>query len=76
MWISELTEEHLTDDMIDKVLFDGIEDKGQNADCIIVLGSRKAVQYRVPAAVKAYHEGRAPKLIVAGAYCCLPLSCG
>ena len=66
MWISELTEEHLTDDVIDKVLFDGIEDKGQNADCIIVLGSSKAVQYRVPAAVKAYHEGRAPKLMMCG----------
>ena len=57
MWISELAEEHLTDDMIDKVLFDGIEDKGQNADCIIVLGSRKAVQYRVQQLLKPITRG-------------------
>lgn len=66
MWISELTEDILTDDIIDKVLFDGIEDKGQNADCIIVLGSSKAVQYRVPSAVNAYNEGRSPKIMMCG----------
>lgn len=66
MWISELTEDILTDDIIDKVLYDEIEDKGQNADCIIVLGSSKAVQYRVPAAVNAYNEGRSSRIMMCG----------
>ena len=66
MFISELTNKELTDKIIDSVLFEGLEDTGADADCIIVLGSTKASQYKVPIAVSAYKEKRAPKLLLSG----------
>lgn len=66
MLISELTKENLTDEVIGKVLFTGLEDTGEKADCIIVLGSRKASVYRVPVAVKAYQDHRSDKIIMCG----------
>ncbi|WP_338801456.1 YdcF family protein [Butyrivibrio fibrisolvens] len=56
----------MTDEIIDRVLFEGIEDTGENADCIIVLGSIKASLYRVPIAVKAYNDMRASKILLSG----------
>ena len=52
MWVSKITEEDLSNEIIDKLLFEGIVDTGENIDCIIVLGSTKASKYRVPVAVK------------------------
>lgn len=66
MRISDLSKENLTDEIIDRVLYQGLADSGEKADCIIVLGSIKASQYRIPVAVKAYKEGRAPKLLLSG----------
>ncbi len=66
MLISELTTDSLTDEMIDRVLFEGIEDTGENVDCIMVLGSAKASIYRVPVAVKAYHNKRSSKILLSG----------
>jgi len=66
MWVSEIDKDHLTDEIIGRVLFKGIEDTGENADCIIVLGSNKALLYKVPVAVKAYHDGRASKILLSG----------
>lgn len=34
MLISELTKDVLTDDIIDRVLFKGIDDTGENVDCM------------------------------------------
>ena len=61
MWVSKITEEDLTDEIIDRLLFEGLEDTGENVDCIIVLGSIKATKYRVPVAINAYNAGRAKK---------------
>ena len=66
MWVSEITEENLTDEVIDRLLFKGLDDTGENIDCIIVLGSVKASQYRVPVAVHAYNAGRAKKIMLCG----------
>lgn len=66
MWVSEITEEMLTKDLIDRLLFQGLEDNGEKVDCIICLGSIKASQYRVPVAVKAYNDGRAEKIMLCG----------
>ena len=66
MLVSKIREEDLTVDVIDKLLFQGLEDTGENADCIIVLGSVKAAKYRVPAAINAYKAGRASKIILCG----------
>ena len=66
MLVSEITEEDLTADLIDRLLFQGLEDTGEKADCLIVLGSIKAAKYRVPAAVNAYKTGRADKIMLCG----------
>ena len=66
MLVSKIREEDLSLETVDRLLFQGIEDTGENADCVIVLGSIKAAKYRVPAAVDACRCGRAPKLILCG----------
>ena len=66
MLVSKIKEEDLTPEIVDKLLFQGLEDTGENADCIIVLGSIKAARYRIPVAVNAYKNGRATKIILCG----------
>ena len=66
MLVSQITEADLTQKLIDRLLFDGLEDMGAHADCILVLGSTKAATYRVPVAVDAYHAGRASKIMLCG----------
>lgn len=66
MWVSKITEEDLTEEVIDRLLYEGIQDTGEKIDCIIVLGSIKAAKYRVPVAVNAYHAGRANKIMMCG----------
>ena len=66
MWVSKITKEDLTNDVIDHLLFEGLKDNGVNADCIIVLGSTTAAKYRVPAAVKAFFSGRSEKIMLCG----------
>ena len=66
MLVSSIKEEDLTFEMVDRLLFQGLEDTGENADCIIVLGSIKAAKYRVPVAVDAYNAGRASKIMLCG----------
>ncbi len=66
MLVSRIQENDLTPDLIDRLLFRGLEDSGDTADCIIVLGSMKAAQYRVPAAAEAYRAGRAGKILLCG----------
>ena len=66
MWVSTLTKETLTDDIIDRLLYKGLQDTGESADCILVLGSSKATQYRVPLAATALKAGRSDKIMVCG----------
>lgn len=66
MWVSKITDENLTNEIIERLLFDEIEDDGGEVDCIIVLGSIKAYKYRVPVAAKAYLSGRSKKVMLCG----------
>ena len=66
MLVSKITEKDLTIETVDKLLFQGIEDSGENVDCIIVLGSINAARYRVPVAVDAYNAGRSRKIMLCG----------
>jgi len=66
MLVSQIKEEELTLEIIDRLLFQGLEDTGEKADCIIVLGSIKAAKYRVPMAAQAYKAGRAGKIMLCG----------
>ena len=69
MYVSQIQEENLTPDILDRLLFQGLEDTGEDADCIIVLGSSTAPQYRVPVAVSAYRAGRAGHILLCGGAC-------
>jgi len=64
--VSEISYDDLSNDIIDKMLFEGILDDGLNGDCILVFGSKKALQYRVPKAVELYKSGRSSKLLFSG----------
>lgn len=66
MWVSKITEEDLTNELIDRILYKDLEDTGENVDCIIVLGSLSASKYRVPVAVNAWKVGRATKIMLCG----------
>ena len=66
MWVSKITEEDLTNDVIDRLLFEGLYDNGANVDCIIVLGSIKAAKYRVPVAAQAFFSGKSEKIMFCG----------
>lgn len=66
MLVSEIREEDLSVEIIDRLLFKGLEDAGDSADCIIVLGSAKAAEYRVPVAVDVFRAGRARKIMLCG----------
>ena len=66
MLVSKITEENLTAEIVDRLLFRDLEDTGENVDCIIVLGSIKAANYRVPVAVDAYRAGRANTIMLCG----------
>ena len=66
MLVSSIKEEDLSVELVDRLLFQGLEDTGEDADCIIVLGSIKAAKYRVPVATQAYKAGRARKIMLCG----------
>ena len=66
MFVSEVTEGNLTDELIDRILYKGISDTGEKGDCILVLGSIKATKYRVPVAANLYKVGRSNKIMLCG----------
>ena len=66
MRVSALKEKDLTPQLVDRLLFEGLHDTGESADCAIVLGSAKAARYRLPAAAAAYKAGRVPKILLCG----------
>lgn len=66
MFASQLTREDLTDEMVWKMLYEGLDYKGENADVIVCLGSLKAPIYRVPVAVELYRKKKADSLLFCG----------
>lgn len=66
MKISKLTAEKITDEIVDKVLYEGLDYKNEKIDVSIVLGSSKAHIYRLPYAIDAYKKGLISKIIVSG----------
>lgn len=66
MLVSKINYEDLTQEVVDKILYKGIEDLGFDGDCIMVLGSNKANLYRIPKAVEIYNTKRSNKLLLSG----------
>jgi uncharacterized SAM-binding protein YcdF (DUF218 family) len=66
MYISSLEMERLTSKQMANLLFSDIKDDQKHGDCILVVGSSKALQYRLPKAVELYKQGRAGKILFSG----------
>lgn len=66
MKVSKIKYEDLTHEIVDKILYDGIEERITNTDCIMVLGSTGAVRHKIPKAAEIYHNKYAPKILVSG----------
>lgn len=52
--------------MINKIIFENLDDDGLYGDLILVFGSITAPTYRVPKAVELYKANRASKIIMSG----------
>ena len=48
MLVSDLTEQNISDEIIDKLLFEGLDYKGDKGDIIVVLGSKKLLYIEYP----------------------------
>jgi len=59
-------ENELTEEQIDTLIFDEIEDKGYSSKYAIVFGSPDFQNYRVYEAIKLYKEKRIQKIIFSG----------
>ncbi|MCT2536343.1 YdcF family protein [Aquibacillus koreensis] len=66
MYISNLDVDALTKTHMTNLLFSDLEDDGMTGDCIFVVGSSMAIQYRLPKAVELYQQGRANKILFSG----------
>lgn len=66
MKLSEIDVNTLDRETAQKILFDNIGECAKRADLIMVLGSKKACDYRVPVAARLYSEGRAPYMLFCG----------
>lgn len=66
MKVSEVKENQITDELVDKVIYSGLNYENQHLDVAIILGSSKAHLYRVPYAVTEYKNKRIDKMIVSG----------
>ncbi|ALG52103.1 TPA: YdcF family protein [Vibrio parahaemolyticus] len=51
---------------ITQLVFPSCQDEFQFAEVLIVLGSYKATEYKMPTAVQLYHEGKVSKLLLSG----------
>lgn len=66
MLLSQIDENQLNDNIINKMLFDIPKDDGLKGDCIWVFGSNITQNERVKIAAKLYKEGRAPFVLLSG----------
>lgn len=67
MRVSELQENAIPDELVDQILFEGLEScRDQFMDIAIVLGSSKAHLYRLPPVIEAYKRGAVRKIICSG----------
>lgn len=64
--ISQLEPNKLTDLQMTELIYKNLEDDNEIGDCILVPGSNKAVQYRLPKAIQLYKQGRANKILFSG----------
>lgn len=64
--VSSIDEEMLDRETVDRLLFKDLSYGGEKGDLIMVLGSRKACEYRVPIAAKLFMSQKADMLLFCG----------
>ncbi|WP_394191827.1 YdcF family protein [Paenisporosarcina quisquiliarum] len=64
--ISQLEPNKLTDLQLTELIYKNLEDDNEIGDCILVPGSNKTVEYRLPKAIQLYKQGRANKILFSG----------
>jgi uncharacterized SAM-binding protein YcdF (DUF218 family) len=69
MQLTQLSLDILTPQLADRILFEGLEYGGETADMIMVLGSHKACENRMPKAAELFGKGAAEKIILSGGKC-------
>ena len=68
MLLSQIDENKLNKEKIDKILFDIPKDDGLKGDCIWVFGTSNYLDERLELAAKLYKEGRAPFILLSGGF--------
>ncbi len=66
MYISQLENQPITQELADKIIYAGLNYSGESAPCALVLGSTKAHIYRLPKAVELYKQGKVQKILLSG----------
>lgn len=66
MKLSEINNENLTDNQIEKIVFSNINDSSKSAKYGIVFGRYTLQKYRIDQATSLYKEWRVEKLILTG----------
>lgn len=66
MLVSKLRKKDFSNEVVDKILYNGLVYNGESAECALVLGSNKAPIYRVPVAVDLYKAYKIKKILLCG----------
>ncbi len=66
MKLSEITKETLTDDDIQKIVYENVDDNGKSSIYGLVFGNSMLINERVSTAVDAYKNNRIKKIIFSG----------
>jgi len=66
MKLSEITKETLTDDDIQKIVYENLDDNGKSSIYGLVFGNSMLINERVGTAVDAYRNNRIKKIIFSG----------
>lgn len=66
MYLTEISKEEFSDEEIQKIVYDGIDDDNSNTYYGIVFGNSNILEDRMKCACKALSDGRVEKLILTG----------
>lgn len=66
MQLSEINKKNLTDEEIEQIVYEGIQDSGENAYYGLVFGNSMLIKERVKTAIEAFQQKRIKKIIFTG----------
>ena len=66
MKLSQISLENITDEQIERIVYEGLEDTGEEALCAVVFGNYRLQSFRVKKTVELYQSKRVKKLLFLG----------